>query len=82
MSSAPVGTSVAGQLAELRGQPRRNRHAARADADERQSVETAVALEDLVRDAGEGPRHAVRVHHDCHDGLVTDGMTRNTGSTD
>ena len=70
MSSAPVGHVDAGELAELCGEPRGNRHAARANADERQIFDAAIALEDLVRDAGEPARHAIRVHHDRHDGLA------------
>ena len=35
-------------------------------ADERQLVDAAVALHDLVGDAGEGPRHARRVDHHGH----------------
>ena len=46
--------------------PPGQRHAARPDAHERQLLDAAVALEHLVRDAREGPAHAVGVHHDGH----------------
>ena len=61
MSSAPVGTSSPViSLMAAREAPG-ERHAARADADERELVDAAVALENLVRDAREraarcGPR--------------------------
>src|SRR2546428_1430358 len=38
-------------------------HAARADADQRQTVGTFVVLEDLVRDADEGSLDTERIHH-------------------
>ncbi len=61
MSSAPVGTSWPDDvLDDLREAPRQ-RHAARADADERELVEAAVALEDFVRDARERAAHPVRI---------------------
>ena len=40
----------------------RQRHAARADADERQIARPAVAFEDFVGDSREGAGHPVRVH--------------------
>ena len=42
------------------------RHAARADADERERLEPAIALEDLVRDARQRPLDPHRVHYDRH----------------
>ena len=42
------------------------RHAARADADEREVVDAAVALENLVRDARQRASDAVGIHHDRH----------------
>ena len=44
----------------------RQRHAARADADERELLDAAISLEDFVRDPGEGPRHPVGIHHHRH----------------
>ena len=66
MSSAPVGTSWPLIVADRLRQAPRNRHAARPDADERQLLDAAVALENLVRDARERAAHAVGVHHDGH----------------
>ena len=66
MSSAPVGTACAGDPLELGRNAARQRHAALADADERQVVDAAVALEDLVRDARERARHAIGIHDDRH----------------
>ena len=51
---------------ELHGNPSRQRDAALADADERQVIDAAVALDNLVGDARERSRHAVGVHHDWH----------------
>src|SRR5439155_9609122 len=42
-------------LGDLRGEPVRQAHPARAQPDERQVFGAAVLLEDLVRDASEGP---------------------------
>ena len=44
-------------------------HAARADADQRDVREVAIALEDLVGDAGQRALDARGVHHLGHDGL-------------
>ena len=52
---------VAVDLADRLREPPGDRHAARADADERQLVDAAVALDDLVRDAGRATRHAIGV---------------------
>ena len=38
----------------------------RADADQRDLVEAAVALENFVRDARQRARHPIRVHHQRH----------------
>ena len=66
MSSAPVGTVVAVDLADRLRQPPGERHAARPDPDQRQLLDAAIALENLVRDPRERPAHAVGVHHDGH----------------
>jgi hypothetical protein len=50
-----------------RGDPPGDRHAARANADQRQRVEVGragVALQNLVRDARERLAHAAGIHHD------------------
>ena len=44
------------------------RHAARADADERQIARAAVAFEDFVGDSCKGAGHPVRVHDLRHEG--------------
>jgi hypothetical protein len=62
----------AGDGPEMRGETRRNRHPARADADERQLVGAAVALEDLVRDSREAAADSFRVHYDRHCRLRSD----------
>ena len=43
-----------------------DRHTARANAHQSQFFDSAVALDDFVRNAHESPRHAFRVHHDRH----------------
>ena len=72
----------------MAGEPPGERHAARADADQRQLLQAAVALEDLVRDARQRPPDAVGVHHDRHtafadsEGAAELGMTgRRVGAT-
>ena len=62
---------VAADLLDAPRQPARERHAAAADADERQLLDPAVALDDLVRDPGKGPAHAIAVHHERHDGTCS-----------
>ena len=57
---------VAVDFLERAGEPPGERHAARADPDERQLVEAAVALENLVRDARQRARHAIGVHYLRH----------------
>ena len=47
-------------------EPSRERHAARPDADQRELLDAAVALEDLVRDARQRATDAVGVHYDSH----------------
>ena len=59
---------VTGDLAQARGDTPRQRHAAFADADERELVDRAVALDDLVRDARQRPLHAVGIHDYRHGG--------------
>ena len=76
MSSAPVGTSSPLISRSAAREPPRERHAARADADERDLVEAAVAFEDLVRDARQRARHPVGVHYLRHGGLRPRGDTR------
>ncbi len=66
MSSAPVGTSTPVMVLQLAGDARRERHAARADADERQLVSASIALENLVRDARQTARDPIRVHDYRH----------------
>ena len=66
MSSAPVGIVVLIDLANRLREPPGERHAARADADQRELLEAAVALEDLVGDAREGTPDADGVHDDRH----------------
>ena len=66
MSSAPVGTVAPAMLADQRRQPPRQGHAARADADKRQLLDAAVALDDFVRNARERPADAVGIHHYRH----------------
>jgi hypothetical protein len=56
----------AGDFVDRGGQPPGEGHAAGADADEGQFVDAAVALDDLVRDAGQRPRHAQRVDYERH----------------
>lgn len=51
---------------ERGGNPAGQGHSARPNAHERQIVDTAVALENLVRDAGERTTHPIGVHHDGH----------------
>ena len=55
-------------LADRARQAPGDRHAARPDADQRQLLDAAVALENLVRDARQRPAHAVGVHYDGHGG--------------
>jgi hypothetical protein len=47
-------------------EPPGERDAARADADKRDLLEAAIALEDLVRDARQGTPDTIGVHHDRH----------------
>ena len=56
----------AGEVPERLGQARRQRHASRADADERQALDAAVVFDNFVGDADEASRDAVRVHHNGH----------------
>ncbi len=64
--------AVAVDLVQRPGEPARQRHAAGADADQRELVEPAVALEDFVGDAGQGAGHAIGVHYQRHGRLQTD----------
>ena len=75
MSSAPVGTSWPLISLMLARQPARQRHAAAADADQRQLLDAAVALEDLVRDPRQRPRR-------CDRASITTGMAAPPGSED
>ncbi len=56
-------------LFEGPGEPPRQWHAAGADADQRQLIEPAVPLENLVRDARQRARHPIGVHHLRHTDL-------------
>ena len=62
-----------GDLDQTLRQPSREVHAARADPDERQGVNTFVPFEDLVSDACEGSSNAVRIHDYRHAGLCVAG---------
>src|SRR5215216_4590452 len=53
---------VAGDLFERARDAPGYRHSARTDADERQVIDALVALDNLVCDAGEGSRDAIRIH--------------------
>ena len=52
---------VAGDVVDRFRDAPRERHAARADADQGEFVDAAVALEDFVRDAREAAGHPVRI---------------------
>ena len=54
MSSAPTGDLDGFEFADLRGDAVRQRNAAAADAYKDQVLRTAVSLDDLVSDAGDG----------------------------
>jgi len=56
----------AGELVQLRGQPLGQRDAARANADQGQILDAAVALENLVRDARQAARDTVGIHYHRH----------------
>ena len=60
------GHVVAGDLAEVAGQALGDRHAAGADADEREVGQAAIAFEDFVRDARERAGHALGIHDNWH----------------
>ena len=49
-------------LRDLRAEPRRDRYAALADADEHQMLRSMIFLYNLVRDAHEGTADAVLIH--------------------
>ena len=66
MSSAPVGTSSPLISLQRAREPPGDRHAARADADERDLVEAAIAFEDFVSDARQRAGHAVGIHYLGH----------------
>ena len=66
MSSAPVGTSCWLMSWIACASRLRQRHAARADADERQLVDAAIAFENFVRDAREAAADSVGVENDGH----------------
>src|SRR5262249_22312091 len=57
-----------------RGNPLRQRHAAAANPDERQFLDTPVALEDLMRDSRQRAAHAIAVHDYWHDGSMAWGF--------
>src|SRR5439155_7140685 len=60
------------------GQPAGERHAARADADQRELLDTAIALDDFVRDPGQRTPHAIRVHHHGHGDTAEKALTQRT----
>ena len=64
MSSAPSGSSASAALGDEPPEPRRERDAARLDADERDAAEVVVPLDELVRDARERPRDRLGVEQD------------------
>src|SRR4029453_14683953 len=57
---------AAGDLEQLPGDAAGDRHAALADADEREVLDPEIALDDLVRDAGQRARQSIAVHYDGH----------------
>jgi hypothetical protein len=59
---------MAADLLDAPRQPAGERHAPAADADQRQLLDPAMALDDLVRDPGQGLAHAIAVHHKGHGG--------------
>jgi hypothetical protein len=59
-----VGDLDTAELLDQAAQPLRERDAAGVDADQRDPVEVRVALDDLVRDPGEGPRKSLGVQED------------------
>src|SRR5439155_454005 len=59
LTSSPFDHDLVHRLAD----GLREEHAARADADQRETVGALVVLEDLVGDADEGPLDAECVHH-------------------
>ena len=72
MSSAPVGTSWPLISLMLRASRRASGTPRRADADERQLLDPAIALDDLVRDPGQRPADAIAVHHERHEQQLRD----------
>ena len=64
MSTAPSSTVTPGLVGDECPEPARERDAAGVDADERERVEFGVALDELVRDAGERPFERARVEQD------------------
>ena len=59
----------ASDLLEARRKPLRERHAARADAREREFFDAAVALDDFMRNTRKRARHALAVYDNGHDDL-------------
>src|SRR6187455_2663140 len=50
----------------------RNGHTSGADADEREVVGAFVALDDLVRNPGQGTADSIRIHYDRHAELLSE----------
>jgi hypothetical protein len=61
-----AGGAALHDVADGVGEAPRNRDAARADTDEREVVDAAIAFEDFVRDAREGTGNSVGVENDWH----------------
>ena len=60
------GHLYAGDVLQVRGDPRRNRHPARANADQSQGLHASVALVNLVGDAQQAARDPLGVHDYGH----------------
>jgi hypothetical protein len=63
-------------LADQMREPFRQGDAARADPDESQLFDSAVAFEDFVSDAGERTTHSLRIHDDRHRHLFASSQGR------
>jgi len=62
-----------------RGNPLRQRHAAPANPDQRQLLDTPVAFEDFMRDSRQRAAHAVAIHHYWHRCLASDAAWTASG---
>ena len=70
------GNLALADLADALRQPLGERDAARADADERQFFDAAIAFEDFVGDAGERTTHSLGIHDDRHEHLFASSQGR------